>query len=167
MPTLSLRASTGLDFPPIACLIKDHASKFLDDYEESIDQAELLALLQAGEIIVVDDSGYPVGGFWFNTPIADLSVEIHFICQPALLLRAYRSGLIDKAIGRAFKIYGVKKIKARVMTSQNGAIWLLQKMKFKQNGLLRNETRHFGKVVDVFLFELHRKFYEKHHKGNP
>jgi RimJ/RimL family protein N-acetyltransferase len=161
---LHLRPALPKDIPPLWRLMEDYQHRFFNDFD-TLDREWIQALVQSGELITIDDAGYAVGVIWFSDQLADLHAEIHLLIQPQALRLALKQQLFAEILDKAFYLLQVRKIKAIAMETQVGAIKLLRRLKFKQNGLFRNETKVKGKAVDVFTFELHRKFWEKYRHG--
>jgi len=158
---ITLRTANATDTPTLAAMMHDHAHIYLDDYHEvSNDLAGLL--IASGDVIAYDWYGLAIGFAWFSDKHPDkLHASVHILIEPRHYRQVKKLDLVAKMLDRAFAVYDVGKIKAQCMHTQTSAMKLLKAHKFKQIALNRNETKKGGKKVDVFGFELHRKFWTR------
>jgi RimJ/RimL family protein N-acetyltransferase len=87
----------------------------------------------------------------WDIPAAELS---YFVCQTSL-----RQGVASEAIlallNVAFEQVHFRRIGLRIIASNHASLSLAQKLRFKQEGLHRNEFRcGFGELHDVYHYSL-------------
>lgn len=149
-----------MDLPPLYNLAEDNASKFLDDYH-SFDLSYATEVLNDPNTIVVDDSGFPVGVFWFNETLDDLHTQFHFLARPEYFRRILEQDICGKAADLTFARMKVGKMLAQAMHTQTSAIKLLRRYGFYEHKPWHKHTRQNGVKVDIINFELKRSFWEK------
>jgi RimJ/RimL family protein N-acetyltransferase len=161
---LEIRTSNVDDLIPLMVLVKDHYKKFTEDSDPPIWKG-IAALIANGEIITLTHNHYPVGLFWFNNFKKDLFVEIHFLVWPKYYREIVKSDIFEKVLTRAFQIFKVRKIKAQPLETQHGICSTLKRYHFLECRRREREAMMNGKILDIRVFELRSKWWNKHLKG--
>jgi hypothetical protein len=167
---LFLRPAGHLDLPTIAALVQDYKHLYTHDYSEASTLEDLLNEINFGRIAMIDDSFYPVGCFWYEDELAltgvanDLHRKIHVLVRPKSMKDVLRQGIIVDGLAYGFAVYGIKKLKAEALHTQRGAIKLLEKHNFRLVGRQDMEARMNGRYMDMVLFEIKLKRFNKFYK---
>lgn len=158
---LTLRPPTPLDLPPLYNLAEDTAGKFLDDYHV-FDLPYAQSILESPHTLVIDDSGFACGAFWFTEIRDDLHAQFHLLVRPDCWRKVLAQNVPAQGVDAAFERLGVGKLLAQALHTQKSAIRLLRRHGFFEHRPWRKHTRQGGVKVDVINFELKRSYWEKH-----
>jgi RimJ/RimL family protein N-acetyltransferase len=146
----------------IWAIIDDHKHTFLDDYT-SLNPQDIISLSKAQHFyVVVTQYNLVIGIIWYSDSFHDLHSCIHILFRPKFYKQIQQHHIIKQAIDLGFSDLAVMKIKAMTLESQKSAMKLLKRFGFHRvRDPLRNETRQAGKLSDVWVFELHKKFWDR------
>ena len=151
------------DLPPSFNMFVDQAGKFLDDFHE-VTLPYVQEILADAHTLVVDDHGYALGVIWFDDTVGDLHTTMHVLFRPEAWRAVIRQNILPKAATHAFKTMGVGKLLAFPMRTQKTAIKVLRKYKFYEHKPWYKHTRYQGIKVDIIMFELRKKYWEKQYE---
>lgn len=143
-------------------LIQDFKDGFVNDYDDEIDLQWVYQVLSSGNCrLICDQYDYPVGGFWLDGIMDDLHGRLHFIIRPEYLKQCLKQDLFNQWISETFEQYGFSKLIAECYNTQKTAIKLLRKYQFYEHKPFFKHTRQKGVIVDLIVFELRRRNWEK------
>lgn len=160
------RLATSEDLPVLWRLLDDYKAGFTLDSDAPLTPTFARNILNGPCWTIADSDDYAVGFVWF-TDIDALHAISHVLIEPQALRGVLKKKLIEAVLTEAFTRLGSNrslpfKLMGKPDLSQSVAIKLLKRLQFKQNGLYRNHVLRNGKALDVFAFELHRKYWERH-----
>jgi RimJ/RimL family protein N-acetyltransferase len=137
-------------------------ARYLDDFTSISKKYAVDVVASPDSLTIALPSEYPIGFVWFTDHLAALHKQAHILFEA----RYYRQvkAILPDIIDRAFADSDTLKLKAMAMHSQKSAVRILESLKFKSCGLLRNETTVKSKKTDVLLYELHRRFWQRYRK---
>lgn len=155
------------DAPTIWRLLDDHKASYLKDCDTVTRQTAMEIALSGMAWVFADCSDLVYGVVWFDnvftSPIrGPIHCEAHILLDhsPALRNVLRPGGLLEQVTSEAFVVIGVRKFKGFPDHKQKTAIKILQRLKFKQCGLCKRDAERNGKLVDLYVFELHRPYWE-------
>ena len=156
---MSLRVADKSDIPTIQALIDEFTAPHLEDDQEA---PTALEVLESGYTVMIDRYGFPVGAFYLHDITDRLHATISLLLRPKHMRQAFRDNIFGEFLDKAFAAMGFRKLKARALRTQTGAVKLLKRYRFFRTCELWNETWIGGKATDVFWFELQRKYWTSH-----
>jgi RimJ/RimL family protein N-acetyltransferase len=146
----------------------DHQVKFMDDYHE-VTVPYLQAIADDPATLIIDDHGYAAGVIWFDDTVDNLRTAMHILIRPEYWRPVIQQDILPQAATKTFEKLGVGKILAFPMSTQKTAIRVLRRYGFYEHKPWLKHTRQNGVKVDVIMFELRRKYWEKrqHERRQP
>ncbi|MDR9505191.1 GNAT family protein [Brevibacillus agri] len=107
--------------------------------------------------IVLQESGEMVGSCGFNSfDFEHGRTEIGYDLGSPYWGKGYATEAVRAVIGYGFSELGLNRVEAKVEPDNRGSIRVLSKLRFVEEGLLRQYEKSNGQFVDLLIFSLLR-----------
>jgi RimJ/RimL family protein N-acetyltransferase len=160
MITLQHGASVD-DAPALWALLEPQRKHFEDDFRVLLPHFVLEVVQDPNAWLMKDAYGLLIGGMWFNDIYESLHATLHLVVNPKYWRKVLKEKLIARILDEAFASLKVRKFKAVLLTSQSTGKRLCAKHHFVYAGTFRGETSRAKRPLDVIIFELQRKRWNK------